>query len=213
MKTILAFLARLFGRSSATNHVPPAPHPAERFYQEWAAGALPLPYVCCTAMQLYAAFQRWSHLNGEYFPPTQTEFSVTVMRAAAGHMHRAVLWLGPETNTKKRTIYLVGLRPDNMPRWEWAEAGMKLFDDAVNAYQNPWPIDLFAEKQLLPPNPSKFCRDCAHSLKTESQYLQCTAEPAADIVTGGPQACESMRRHTVCGPDAKLFAVRVEVAA
>jgi hypothetical protein len=48
--------------------------PAERFYREWSEGLLPLPFMCCSSMQLYAGFCRWSYLNGERFPATQTMF-------------------------------------------------------------------------------------------------------------------------------------------
>lgn len=110
--------------------------PPERFYREWAAGALPLPFVCCSAMQLYAAFQRWSHLNGERFPPSQTEFGGKIERMAAGAVTRKVIKYEAGHVVKQRTAYVVGERPEGKPQQEWVEEASELFETFLKKYRH-----------------------------------------------------------------------------
>ena len=54
--------------------------PAERFYLEWKAGLLEVPYQTCTAQDLYDAFRLWAGLQGERAVVTQTRFGTKVGR-------------------------------------------------------------------------------------------------------------------------------------
>jgi putative DNA primase/helicase len=108
----------------------------ERFYREWAAGALPLPFICCSAMQLYAGFQRWSHLNGERFPPTQTEFGGKVERMAVGDVTRKVIKYDVGGAVKQRTAYIVGEKPEGKSLADWVEGASALFEVDLKRYRH-----------------------------------------------------------------------------
>lgn len=54
--------------------------PSERFIHEWLEGFLPLPMRVCSVEQLYSAFKRWAHVNGERYPPKQAEFTLQAKR-------------------------------------------------------------------------------------------------------------------------------------
>ncbi len=48
--------------------------PTQRFYSDWQDGLLPVPYKACRAADLYRAFCKWAHDNGERYTPTSTFF-------------------------------------------------------------------------------------------------------------------------------------------
>ncbi|MFS2112716.1 DUF5906 domain-containing protein [Herbaspirillum frisingense] len=109
----------------------------ERFYREWQAQALPLPFMTCSAMQLYAAFTRWCHLNGERFPPTQTLFGRTVERIAGDALRRKLVEydLGDGAGAKQRTVYLIGKPAEGVSLKEFAKNGSDLFQKDLNRYR------------------------------------------------------------------------------
>lgn len=110
--------------------------PTERFYREWSGGFLPLPYVCCSAMQLYQAFCRWSYLNGERYPASQTMFGRTVDRIAFGQMSRGQVKYDLMSEVKQRTVYLVGDQPEDKDRHKWVEDGSVIFENALRKYRH-----------------------------------------------------------------------------
>ncbi|WP_168798745.1 DUF5906 domain-containing protein [Herbaspirillum sp. ST 5-3] len=109
----------------------------ERFYLEWKEGLIPLPFVCCSAMQLYQGFQRWCHLNGERFPPSQTIFGGAVERMAAGEVVRKLVKyeLGASA-AKQRTAYIVAQPPEGKTLSEWVEGGSSLFEKDLKKYRH-----------------------------------------------------------------------------
>lgn len=110
--------------------------PAERFFNEWEAGLLPLPYVCCSAMQLYGAFCRWSHLNGERFPPTQTLFGRTISRIGFGKVSKGEVKYDLMSEVKQRMVYLVGDKPEDKTREKWVADGSDLFEKSLQKYRH-----------------------------------------------------------------------------
>lgn len=111
--------------------------PAERFYREWSEGLLPLPFLCCSSMQLYAGFCRWSYLNGERFPATQTMFGRTISRIGFGVVSRgSVKYSLGETDAKQVTVYLVGDQPEGKTREAWVEAASNLFEKSLQKYRH-----------------------------------------------------------------------------
>ncbi len=52
--------------------------PDQRFVHYWRKGFAGVPFCCCPATDLYAAFRAWCRLSGERFVPTQTAFGRTV---------------------------------------------------------------------------------------------------------------------------------------
>jgi putative DNA primase/helicase len=51
--------------------------PDQRFMEYWRTGLAGVPFVCCTARDLYRAFQAWCKVNGEKFVPNSTAFGRT----------------------------------------------------------------------------------------------------------------------------------------
>ncbi|WP_395008676.1 DUF5906 domain-containing protein, partial [Undibacterium sp.] len=115
--------------------------PPERFFNEWEAGLLPLPYVCCSAMQLYAAFCRWSYLNGERFPPTQTLFGRTISRIGFGKVSKGAVKYDLMSDVKQRMVYLVGDKPEAKSREKWVEDGSNSFEKALQKYRHVFTSD------------------------------------------------------------------------
>lgn len=108
----------------------------ERFYREWSNQMLPLPFISCSAMQLYAGFQRWCHLNGERFPPSQTIFGAKVERHAAGEVKRRMVKYGLGSVVKQRTVYLVSEPPDGTTLTDFVEAASDQFETYLKKYRH-----------------------------------------------------------------------------
>lgn len=115
--------------------------PPERFFNEWEAGLLPLPYVCCSAMQLYSAFCRWSYLNGERFPPTQTLFGRTISRIGFGKVSKGEVRYDLMSEVKQRMVYLVGDKPEEKSKEKWVADGSDLFEKALQKYRHVYTSD------------------------------------------------------------------------
>lgn len=112
--------------------------PAERFFREWSGGYLPLPFMCCSAMQLYHGFTRWSHLNGERFPVSQQMFGRTIERIGREQVRRAAVRYDLGSDVKQRIVYLVGDEPDDRTRQDWVEGASQLFEEALKKYRHVW---------------------------------------------------------------------------
>jgi hypothetical protein len=110
--------------------------PPERFYREWAEGLLPLPFVCCASMQLYAAFCRWSYLNGERFPATQTMFGRTIKRIGFGNISTCAVKYDLLSDVRQRTVYLVGDQPQDKTREKWVEDASNIFEKNLQKYRH-----------------------------------------------------------------------------
>ncbi len=108
----------------------------ERFYREWSQNELPLPFICCSAMQLYWAFQRWCHLNGERFPPTQVLFARKMLRYAGKAVRKRMVEYELGEDVKQRTVYLVGEQPEGKTQTEWVHGASALFDKYLKKYRH-----------------------------------------------------------------------------
>lgn len=108
----------------------------ERFFRDWAAQALPLPYISCGAMQLYWAFQRWCHLNGERFPATQVLFARKILRYAGSTVRKRMVAYELGDEVKQRTVYLIGEQPADKTLSEWVEGASRLFDKHLKKYRH-----------------------------------------------------------------------------
>ena len=108
----------------------------ERFYRDWSDGHLPLPFVPCSAMQLYWAFQRWCHLNGERFPPTQVLFARKMLRYGGEAVRKRIIPYELGSEVKQRTVYLVGDQPEGKTQTEWVEGASALFDKYLKKYRH-----------------------------------------------------------------------------
>ncbi|MCM1513336.1 MAG: DUF5906 domain-containing protein, partial [Oxalobacter formigenes] len=111
-----------------------APSP-ERFYADWEKGILPLPFISCSAMQLYSAFQRWCTVNGERFPPSQTRFGRDVIRVGKNALRKIPVKYEFQSAVKQRIVYMVGQPPPDKKKSEWIENACSLFEDYLKKYR------------------------------------------------------------------------------
>ena len=111
--------------------------PAERFYREWRGGFLPLPYVCCSAEQLYSAFTRWCNIAGERYPPSQTFFGRVITREGRADGVRKHVAQYPLGNAvKQRTVYLVGNQPEDKSQTDWIAGASELFEVDLRKFRS-----------------------------------------------------------------------------
>lgn len=115
--------------------------PPERFFMEWSKGFLPLPFMSCSAQQLYSGFQRWCYLSGERWPPTQTYFGKTIDRIGRNLVKRSVIKYDYNSDVKQRTVYLVGEQPKDMTKAQWIEGAADLFDKHLKKYRGVYQSD------------------------------------------------------------------------
>ncbi|GGX53107.1 DUF5906 domain-containing protein [Undibacterium squillarum] len=110
--------------------------PTERFYREWAEQRLPVPYICCTAQQLYDAFLRWCALQGERFPPSQARFGRDVKRAGSADMRAIPVMVTEGASKRQLTCYWIsGQQPEGVTKEAHITATSNLFDGALRAYR------------------------------------------------------------------------------
>lgn len=109
--------------------------PVERFYREWREGFLPLPFICCTADQIFSAYSRWCYLNGERWPGTKTSFGRNLTRTGAGELRKAVIKFDLASDVRQRTVYLVGNEPLDRARKDWVEDASNTFATSLNKYR------------------------------------------------------------------------------
>jgi hypothetical protein len=109
--------------------------PAERFYREWSRGYLPLPFMTCGATQLYEAFKTWCDKSGEGRYISQTLFSPTVTRYAAGAIEKRVVKFPFASVAKQRNVFLVGEKPPEKSLADWVEASADLFEKDLKEYR------------------------------------------------------------------------------
>lgn len=114
----------------------------ERFYREWSQGFLPLPFMCCSAQQLYAGYVRWCTLQGEKFPQTQTFFGRIIDRIGRGEVQRAKVKYDLGNEVKQRTVYKVGEQPAGASLNSWVENASSLFDKALKKYRHQHDVAL-----------------------------------------------------------------------
>ncbi|WP_377153323.1 primase-helicase family protein [Roseateles sp. UC29_93] len=125
--------------------------PAERFMHEWISGFLPLPMRVCGVEQLYQAFQRWAHQNGERYPPKQADFTQQARKfvderieVSADGVRQAPLFdykviqtrAGPSSPRKAMRCWIPrGCRPpEGTTEGEWAGSSIDSFQTVVRNF-------------------------------------------------------------------------------
>ena len=107
----------------------------ERFYMEWSRGFLPLPFISCSAQQLYSGFQRWCNLSGERYYPSQTNFGRAISRIGRGQIKKGAVKYEYQSDVKQRIVYMVGKNPENKTKSQWIEDASALFDSHLQKYR------------------------------------------------------------------------------
>ncbi len=109
--------------------------PAERFYREWVAGLLPIPFVTCSAIRLYEVFKVWCGRSGESKYTSQTMFSPAVERYAGGALKSHPIKYELASDVKQRIVFLVGDKPEGKTLREWAESTAGVFEAGFRTYR------------------------------------------------------------------------------
>jgi len=113
--------------------------PSERFCKEWISGYLNLPFKVCSTEQLYRAFKRWCHLQGERWPPSQVTFSKGIERYARSQIRYKVVQLLLEDRGKKmaRMWIPAGVEPspgESLGRWAAEQSAS--FESALASFMD-----------------------------------------------------------------------------
>lgn len=119
----------------------------ERFWLEWAAGELDLPYRTCSMAQAYRAYLKYAQRTGDRFPMQRNVFTRMLLRiseAMAGTLDppkpAAKEWIAAvvteDAVSGRRTtrMLLVTERPDNVNAGEWASGCVRDFEQLLSDY-------------------------------------------------------------------------------
>lgn len=109
--------------------------PAERFYREWSAGLLPLPFHTVGVQQLYEAFQVWCSRSGESKFTTMTTFSPQIERYAGTALKKQPIKYEMGHVVKQRIVFLVGEQPERKTMRDWAEDACAVFESFFQKYR------------------------------------------------------------------------------
>ncbi|MFZ6724691.1 DUF5906 domain-containing protein [Undibacterium sp. MH2W] len=109
--------------------------PSERFFHDWSSQNIPIPFVSCTAQQLYDAFLRWCTLHGERFPPSQSKFGRDLKRVAGSQMQTSPVNVTFGASKRQLVCYWVGDPPEGKSREAWINASSALFEKDLDAYR------------------------------------------------------------------------------
>ena len=109
----------------------------ERFWAEWQAGQLDLPYQTCALEQLYRAYLKYAQRTGDRFPLPQHVFTPMVTRFSEGQgkpCRSKVMQVTKEGARKAHRMFLVCDPPTDMREGEWATECVQKFQVALNSY-------------------------------------------------------------------------------
>jgi hypothetical protein len=109
--------------------------PPERFFKEWKAGLLPLPFINCAVGDAYSAFKIWASRSGESAYTTLTIFSPSVVRYAKGELVGKTITYDVGSGVKQRTVFLIGPQEESKTLREQAEGPCALFSLSLDKYR------------------------------------------------------------------------------
>ncbi|WP_428718565.1 DUF5906 domain-containing protein [Undibacterium curvum] len=108
---------------------------SERFFHDWSSQNIPVPFISCTAQQLYDAFIRWCALHGERFPPSQSKFGRDIKRVAGNQILASPVNVTVGASKRQLICYWVGEQPEGTTREQWINASSSLFDRDLDSYR------------------------------------------------------------------------------
>jgi putative DNA primase/helicase len=98
--------------------------PDRRFFEFWRKGLAGLPFVTCTARELYTAFKAWCKLNGERFIASSTAFGTTITTC-----------LEKLEAPPKKTIRINAYSEKQVMTGEWVPKGGNVHDEFTSKQQ------------------------------------------------------------------------------
>ena len=109
----------------------------ERFWREWAAGELDLPYWSCSVAQAYQAYLKYCQRTGERYPTQRNMFTRLVTRMSETErksVREKVMKVGDVGNRVCMRMLLVTDPPESTPQGEWATACVEAFEVELKKY-------------------------------------------------------------------------------
>lgn len=109
----------------------------ERFWREWSANELDLPYWSCSIAQAYQAYLKYCQRTGERYPMQRNLFTRMVMRMSETEgrpVREKVMKVGDVANKKCERMLLVTEPPDGTPQGEWATSCVATFETELKKY-------------------------------------------------------------------------------
>lgn len=109
----------------------------ERFWLEWHAGEIDLPYASCSAAQAYRAYTKYAQRVGDRFPVQRQVFTALVTRVADLHGERVTVRVMQVARGGVKTVatrmLLVAAPPDH-GLGQWATDAEASFELALRRY-------------------------------------------------------------------------------
>lgn len=109
----------------------------ERFWHEWQAGQLDLPYQTCSVDQAYQAYLKYAQRTGDRFPMQRPVFTRMVLRFSESQdkpVREKVMQVAKAGARKAQRMFLVCDPPTDQPQGEWASECVQLFADHLKVY-------------------------------------------------------------------------------
>jgi len=117
------------------------------FLDDWRAGLLDNPFVCCLSDDLYVAYRQWCHKNGEKAIPANKFLSLIASErvVAKGHgriYEDVITGAGYQEKRKEvqRRMIFTGLPPENVKQAEWLSSQVKQFRDKLKGDHDVPPV-------------------------------------------------------------------------
>ncbi len=109
----------------------------ERFWHEWQAGQLDLPYQTCSIEQAYQAYLKYAQRTGDRFPMPRHVFTRMVLRFSESQgraVKEKVMQVASAGARKAQRMFLVCDPPPDQPQGEWASESVRLFADHLKVF-------------------------------------------------------------------------------
>lgn len=107
------------------------PNP-ERWFLEWQAGNLPIPFNSCSAGQAFRFYKRWISIEGERFTSAQNYFSRQVLREARDTVSVKVVRIGSGGAVTR--MWLVTPPPEGVEFGAFASDCVDAFESKLKGY-------------------------------------------------------------------------------
>lgn len=109
----------------------------ERFWREWSANELDLPYHTCSTAQAYQAYLKYCQRTGDRFPAQRPVFMRMLMRMSQTEkrpVREKVFKVETMGSQKAKRMLLVTEPPDGVALGEWASDCVRAFEEHLKGF-------------------------------------------------------------------------------
>lgn len=117
------------------------------FLDDWRAGVLDNPFVCCLSDDLYVAYRQWCHKNGEKTIPANKFLSLIaserVVAKGHGRIYEDIVAGGTYQEKRKevqRRMIFTCAPPPNIKQADWLSSQVKQFRDKLKGDHDVPPV-------------------------------------------------------------------------